>query len=122
MLMDIANAAADTSLDIHFSIYVTCLCDPSAVPPIPNSEVNIYRPSVTKMLHGLLTPPAELAVDADEKASVKLEWVGLGGGVGVCVSGPEGLIRETQNAVAKIGAVRGVQVGGIGLHTELFAL
>lgn len=127
MLMDIANAASESSLDIHFSIYVTCLCDPEAVPPIPNSDVNIYRPSVSKMLRELLTPPAEAtADDVSEKAArgsePKLEWVGLGGGVGVCVSGPEGLVRETQNAVAKMGTLRGVQLGGVGLHTELFAL
>ncbi|KAI0691823.1 iron reductase [Cytidiella melzeri] len=121
MLMDIANASAGSSLDIHFSIYVTCLCNPEAVPAIPNSEVNIYRPSVGKMLRELVTAPAR--GDAGEKVSeAKLEWVGLGGGVGVCASGPEGLIRETQNAVAKMGALRGVQLGGIGLHTELFAL
>jgi ferric-chelate reductase len=123
MLMDIANAAAGSSLDIHFSIYVTCLCDPEAVPPIPNSDVNIYRPSVSKMLRELLTPPTG---DVSEKAArgsePKLEWVGLGGGVGVCVSGPEGLVRETQNAVAMVGTLRGVQLGGVGLHTELFAL
>ena len=115
MLMDIANAVAGTSLDLHVSIYVTCLCNPEAVPPIPNSEVTIYRPSVGQLLTELVTPPAE---DAPEK----LAWAGTGGGVAVCASGPELLLRETQNAVARIGLTRGMELGGIGLHTELFTL
>ncbi|KAI6145652.1 hypothetical protein BKA82DRAFT_4167498, partial [Pisolithus tinctorius] len=43
MLTDIADLAAGTSLDIHFSI-VTCLCDPEAVPFIPNCDVKLDRP------------------------------------------------------------------------------
>ena len=52
----------------------------------------------------------------------KLDWVGLEGGVGVCVSGPEGLIRETGNAVSLLGLRGGGGVGKIGIHTELFAM
>lgn len=127
MLMDIANAVAGTSLDLHISIYVTCLCNPEAVPPIPNSDIGIYRPSVFKLLNELVTPPEGVVIDeATEKPmksiSTKLEWVGLGGGVGVCASGPESLIRETQNATARMGITQGVKLGGIGLHTELFAM
>ena len=61
-------------------------------------------------------------MDEDAKEGAKLAWVGLGGGVGVCASGPEALVRETQNAVARMGAARGVALGGIGLHTELFSV
>lgn len=60
--------------------------------------------------------------DPEKPLKSKLPWVGLGGGVAVCASGPESLIREAQNAVAKMGVVRGREVGGVGLHTELFAL
>ena len=60
MLMDIANTVAPSqSLDLHISIFVTCLCDPSAVPPIPNSDVTVFRPSVTELLRELVTPPDE---------------------------------------------------------------
>ena len=51
-----------------------------------------------------------------------------GGRLAVCASGPETLIRETQNAVAWLGARRGLDKGGeggegvVGLHTELYAL
>ena len=80
------------------------------------------------MLRELVTPPADISLDESSEKGVKhgqdekLQWVGLGGGVGVCASGPEGLIRETQNAVAMIGTLKGIQLGGVGLHTELFAI
>ncbi|KAK7676992.1 hypothetical protein QCA50_020021 [Cerrena zonata] len=147
MLMEIANiVATSSSLDLHISIYVTCLCDPSAVPPIPNSDVTVFRPSVTTLLQELVSPPESLPSqarlsalsthssdshsneddDAEEDLEKcmksKLQWVGLGGGVAVCASGPESLIRESQNAVAKMGVMRGVELGGVALHTELFAL
>jgi len=130
MLMDIANTAAGTSLDLHISVFVTCMCNPEAIPPIPNSDVTIIRPSVHGLLKDLLTPPSSknpsinIEEGAGEKSSesLKLNWVGLGGGVAVCASGPETLIREAHNAVARIGTKRGVELGGIALHTELFSL
>ena len=130
MLMDIANTAAGTSLDLHISVFVTCMCNPEAIPPIPNSDVTIIRPSVHGLLKDLLTPPSSKnpSIDIEEGAgeksseSLKLNWVGLGGGVAVCASGPETLIREAHNAVARIGTKRGVELGGIALHTELFSL
>lgn len=135
MLMDIANTVADTSLDLHISIFVTCLCSPEDVPPIPNSDVTILRPSVSALLRDLVTPSASMSSSAstsiaDDKLSSeeqgevqpKLDWVGLGGGVAVCAAGPESLTREAQNAVARLGLTRGIELGGIGIHTELFAL
>ncbi|KAI0365850.1 iron reductase [Pilatotrama ljubarskyi] len=142
MLMDIANTVAGTSLDLHVSIFVTCLCNPEAVPPIPNSDVVVTRPSVTALLRDLVTPPSRPhKIDVDSKSmdsepeeglgsadvekpsvSAKLNWVGLGGGVAVCAAGPESLTREAQNAVARISLTRGVELGGVGLHTELFAI
>lgn len=113
-----------TSLDLHISVYVTCLCNPDAVPPIDIMDLGKGRPSIFNVLHELVTPP-DVSVDATcEKPSLssRLQWAGLGGGVGVCASGPESLITETQNAVARMGVSRGVELGGIGLHTELFAL
>lgn len=131
MLMDIANTAAGTSLDLHISVFVTCICNPEAIPPIPNSEVTIIRPSVHTLLNDLLTPPgpnsSKNSIDIEdgvEKPAVtpKLNWVGLGGGVAVCVSGPETLTREAHNAVARVGMTKGLELGGIALHTELFSL
>jgi ferric-chelate reductase len=132
MLMDIANTAAGTSLDLHISVFVTCICNPEAIPPIPNSEVTIIRPSIHTLINDLLTQPGlgsskNASIDIEdgvEKSSVtpKLNWVGLGGGVGVCVSGPETLTREAHNAVARVGMTKGLQLGGIALHTELFSL
>ncbi|KAK0436227.1 iron reductase [Armillaria borealis] len=101
MLMDITNAAAPT-LDVHVSIYVTCLCNPDAVPPIPNSDVIFERPRFGKVLGDLVTP-------------------GEKGGVGVCVCGPESLVREASNAVASLGMMGSGELGRVGLHTELFS-
>ncbi|CAL1697507.1 unnamed protein product [Somion occarium] len=132
MLMEIANTVAGTSLDLHISIFLTCICNPFAIPPIPNSDVTIYRPSVSTLLKQLITPPPSSNTpsatsddpedDPEKRAKSKLQWVGLGGGVAVCASGPETLIRESQNAAAKLGVMRGVELGGVALHTELFAL
>ena len=142
-LTAIANtAAASSTLDLHISIFVTCICNPDAVPPIPNSDVTIFRPSVTSILRELTTPPsaacddaaslssltssaieqADMEVLAEKAVKCKLPWTGFGGGVAVCASGPETLIRESQNAVAKLGVMKGRELGGIALHTELFAL
>ncbi|EKM52899.1 uncharacterized protein PHACADRAFT_261585 [Phanerochaete carnosa HHB-10118-sp] len=146
-LRDLALACERTggALDLHVSVYVTCLCNPEAVPDVPNCDVSVFRPSVGRVLRALVTPPddSELArtascekkdADADSNSDAdsevtqehclagKLNWVGLGGGVGVVASGPESLICETQNAVARLGITQGTKLGGIGLHTELFAL
>ena len=117
MLMDIAAVVAECpSLDLHVSIFITCLCDPEAVPSIPNSVVTMERPSVRQLLDYMVTPPAE---DAAEE----LGWFGLGGGLGICASGPSELTREAANAVAKLSLSRGAkEIGGIGLHTETFVL
>ncbi|KAI6042176.1 iron reductase [Pisolithus marmoratus] len=68
MLADIATLAAGSSVEIHFSIFVTCLCDPEAVPFIPNCDVKLERPSVYMLLRettGLSPPPS----DAEEEES-----------------------------------------------------
>jgi len=123
MLIDLANTVAGTSLDLHISIFVTCLCKPEEVPPIPNTEVSILRPSVGSLLQGLVIPPSDIEKDdSDSALASRLNWVGLGGGVAVCAAGPESLTTETRNAAAKLAITRGMELGGIGLHTELFAI
>lgn len=121
MLMDIANAAAGSSLDLHISIFVTCLCDPEAVPPIPNSITTIVRPDVHRLLeHVLSPPPADGDVEGESRSAAQA--VTDRGGVGVCASGPESLTRESANAVARLAPSHAKSVGGIGLHTEVFSL
>ena len=149
--MDIATVAASPSsgLELHISVYVTCLCNLEAIPPIPNCDVSIIRPSVYRVLMDLMTPPArsssssssspsssppvdkrEDEVVTDEDADVeldhpsnKLTWIGAGGGLAVCASGPEGLTREAANAVARLKLTKvGWEAGPVGLHTEVFAL
>ena len=116
--MDIAAVAEGSSLDLHFTIFVTCLCDPEAVPPIPNCDVTMdsERPSAHQLLNDMIAPPVDGAAD-------RLRWVGLGGGLGVCASGPSELTREVSNAVAKLSlGTSADEIGGIALHTEIFVL
>ena len=124
MLMDIAHAAAEeSSLDLHISIFVTCLCDAPALPAIPNSTVTTTRPDVYQLLTRILSPAlVEDDVEDESKRKVGDERVVCQGGVGVCASGPESLTREAANAVARAGPVHGRRVGGIALHTEMFSL
>jgi len=124
MLIDIATAAANSTIDLHFSIFVTCLCDPEAVPHIPNSIVTLARPSIQNLLKDFISlPPSSEGEDSVEirfDESQKLH--SFGGGVAVCASGPETLTREVQNAVAGLGLTMNMNTGGITLHTELFTL
>jgi ferric-chelate reductase len=105
-LSEIATAALeDSSLSLHIKFFVTCLCDPEAAPVIPNSEVMTIRPSI----HDLLVP----LIDG-EHASTE--------GLAVASSGPESLVNETRNAVAKVGPSKLAALGGVALHTEAFSL
>jgi ferric-chelate reductase len=116
--MDITNAAAGSSLDLHISIFVTCLCDPEAVPPIPNSITTLVRPDVHRLLEHVLSPPP--ADGGESRGAVQV--VTSRGGVGVCASGPESLTRQAANAVARLAPLHAKSVGGIALHTEVFSL
>jgi len=124
--MDIAKLAAQSSntdnpLEIHMTIYVTCLCNPDAVPPIPNCDFIVERPSVHRLLIDSTTPESGLE-KVDDVPSLK-SFVGGDGGLAVCASGPESLIRETSNAVARMQLLgQASRLGGIGLHTEVFAM
>ncbi|KAG1762575.1 iron reductase [Suillus occidentalis] len=124
MLTDIATAASNSSIDLHISIFVTCLCDPEAVPHIPNSIVTLSRPSIKDLLKDFisLSPSSEMADSVEIRFDRSEKSHGLGGGVAVCASGPESLTREAQNAVARLGLTSSMDVGGIALHTELFTL
>ncbi|KAG1729971.1 iron reductase [Suillus paluster] len=124
MLVDIATAASDNSIDLHISIFVTCLCNPEAVPHIPNSIVTLSRPSVQGLLKDFisLSPTSEKEGSIEPRIDESQEWRSSGGGVAVCASGPESLTREARNAVARLGLTMNMDVGGIALHTELFTL
>jgi len=99
-------SAEGSGVELTFKFFVTCLCDPEAVPPIPNTIVEVGKPSLTTLLEPLLD----------------VTRTGLAGGVGVAASGPESLTTSARNTVAWVGPSKASQVGGINLHTELFAL
>lgn len=123
MLADIANVAVNSSIDLHISIFVTCLCDAEAVPLIPNCDVTMTRPSVFQLLQDLTSSIRSVEEKgAEDQNPGRIEPSGYMGGVGVCASGPTSLTTEAQNAVARIGVLRGVELGGVAIHVEQFTL
>ncbi|KAF8648963.1 hypothetical protein AX16_006077 [Volvariella volvacea WC 439] len=171
ILTQIAETAElSSSLDLCIIAYVTCMCNPDAIPQIPNQDVRLGRPSVHALLQDMITPPSVIKlnpipnpsansstsallqvltrieddfetssdagtdddvvvtssrdmIDAEHgRANDKLRWVGLGGGLAVCVSGPESLTVEASNTAVKLSLARGVEIGGVGLHTEVFSI
>jgi len=118
MLIAIANVAAQSTLDLHISIFVTCLCDPEAVPVIPNCDVKLERPSAYSLLCEVTANSPGSSLESAKGNTSPVH----GGGVAVCASGPVSLTRETQNAVAKLGATKAMELGGISVHVESFTL
>ncbi|KAF7980532.1 hypothetical protein HWV62_37663 [Athelia sp. TMB] len=112
MLMDIATAAQNSSIEVHISVYVTCLCDPDTISPIPNCHITVGRPSVSALIDDLMVSSApsssSSAVDVESKGKSggHQEASSGSGSVAVCASGPESLTREAQNAVARVGPRR----------------
>lgn len=104
--MAIAQAAQGSSIEVTFKFFVTCLCDPEAIPPIPNSTVEVTKPSISELMSPMLEATRS----------------GHAGGVGIAASGPESLTRMAQNTIARIRPTTAASVGGVEIHTELFAL
>jgi ferric-chelate reductase len=123
MLLDIAEMAAGSSLDLNITIFLSCLCHPETVPPIPESirVVTDTRPDVHHLLARMLSPTPEVNDVDDESGEMDKHVVGQGG-VGMCASGPDSLTREAANAVARLAPMHAKRVGGIALHTEVFSL
>jgi len=111
-LQDIATMAANSSIDLNISIFVTCLCDPEAVPRIPNSIVTVGKPTVQKIIQPVLN------CDDVEKGVSS----GVGGGLAVAVSGPESLSTEARNAIASMTMSQRRRFGKVDIHTEVFAV
>ncbi|KAG1893718.1 uncharacterized protein F5891DRAFT_1258322 [Suillus fuscotomentosus] len=88
---DIATAASNNPIDLHISIFVICLCDPEAVPHIPNSIITLLRLSIQDLLKDSISLPSSsekedlIEIRCDESQKM----MGLGGGVAVCASGSE---------------------------------
>jgi ferric-chelate reductase len=92
---------------------VTCLCNPNDLLAIRNSTTEEAKPSIET----LLAPMLENRSDAEKGALGSTT-----GGIAVAASGPESLICQARNAVAMVGPSAAVRVGGLQVHTELFAL
>ena len=150
-IVNVAASSTTTAcpIDVHISIYVTSYGGRAdRVPPIPNCTSTAFRPSIFRLLADLTTPlekqvsasriaashPAEAdrseecrtLIDSENAFDPRAQRVGLvedGGGLGVCVSGPEDLVQDTSNAIAWLNLHgRALQWANIGLHTESFTL
>ncbi|CAE6495235.1 unnamed protein product [Rhizoctonia solani] len=113
ILAQLAETCHGTSLSISFHFYVTCLCNPDELLPIRNSTIEESKPDI----EGLLAP----LLGWDEEKG-EGEGIATLGGIAVAASGPESLICQARNAVAKVGPGAARRVGGVQIHTELFAL
>ncbi|CAE6454091.1 unnamed protein product [Rhizoctonia solani] len=111
ILAQLAETCHGASLSISFHFYVTCLCNPDELLPIRNSTIEESKPDIESLLAPLL--------GRDEE---KGEGIATLGGIAVAASGPESLICQARNAVAKVGPSAARRVGGVQIHTELFAL
>jgi len=120
MLIEIARAAKGSSIDLHISIYVTCLCNPEAVPNIPNCDVSVERPTVHRLLNDFVSSAGR--PEFEESGKGKSKGIGGEGGLAVCVAGPEAMTRETKNGVARLTMSRGMELGRVACHTELYSL
>jgi len=126
-LTEIARTAATpgSNLDRHISVFVTCLCNPEAVPSIPNMVVSIEKPNLHVLLDEFISPPQSRqssVEDLEVKKGAEAPWSGEGGGVTVCSAGPENFTRESHNAVARISLTKSRRVGGISIHAETYAM
>ncbi|KAK7468573.1 ferric-chelate reductase Frp1 [Stygiomarasmius scandens] len=53
----------------------------------------------------------------------RLPNIPLGGGIGICASGPESLTREVNNATSRLTITNGMGgLGRVGVHTEIFKI
>ncbi|KAK6981550.1 iron reductase [Favolaschia claudopus] len=146
-----SNSPPTSPLELHIQIHVTCLCDPLAVPAIPNCVVveGEGRPEVRGVLGALIRGSsssfgsAKYGGDAEEggekrSASVSEEDMattgekaamgskeGEGAGEGettaVFAAGPASLVREAGNAVVAEN-LRGGGGGGVRFCAEVFTI
>ncbi|KZV60449.1 hypothetical protein PENSPDRAFT_594068 [Peniophora sp. CONT] len=73
-LHNILTAASHPSanLDVHLSVFVTCLCNPSAVPALPNSAVSVARPVLHSLLREFISPSSSSSSPEDVESQEDL--------------------------------------------------
>ncbi|EJD05206.1 uncharacterized protein FOMMEDRAFT_145758 [Fomitiporia mediterranea MF3/22] len=125
LLSTIASRAGEpeSSLDLHISVYVTCLCNPEDVPPIPNCDVLLEKPSIGRVVEGFVSPSVPMydneSHDSNEKEKTtkgNSVWSSLA----ICAAGPESLTAEAKNAAARL-ALRS-STRKVECHTETYFL
>ncbi|KAI5998357.1 hypothetical protein F5J12DRAFT_849863 [Pisolithus orientalis] len=114
MLTEIVILATGTAFDIHFSIFVTCLSTSNwTVLPL----YTLFCETT-----GLSRPSSLESAEMEGDKPFSAVQPHAGGGIVVCASGPESLVVETRNAVARLGVGNALKLGGVVVHVESFAL
>jgi ferric-chelate reductase len=92
--------------------------DIEAIPRTPLSArpTNLKPPSTPTPSS---TPSSEPTLP---RISEKLPWHGFGGGIGVAVAGPDGMMREASQAVMMLRMGNGLKVGGVGFVGECYSV
>lgn len=113
--------ATRLEVELTYSLYLTnppfpLPSTPAALPE--HTTLSPYRPEVAQLVREVL-PSAGLSLEDGSAAAAKST---SGGGLAVVAAGPEGLVREAQNAVASIGVTASVTAGGVGFHAEVYCL
>lgn len=109
-------AAPESTLDLHISVYVTCLCRPEDIPPIPNCDVLVERPTVQRLLDNFVSQTGTARDEESSKPKGSADW----SSVAICAGGPENLTAEAKNAAARL-ALRN-PTRRVECHTEAYFL
>ncbi|GAA5913972.1 ferric reductase family protein [Sporobolomyces salmoneus] len=113
---------SETSLDLSIYLHVTSTPNLPSMSPVPNSYLSSTRPnssaylsrSISTLLYSLSNPDSSAT-------SIAMSTVPNGGGLGVGVCGPQGLVPGMREAISQVPKERALKVGGIVLHEETFA-
>jgi hypothetical protein len=98
-LSSLSNRLIDQGIDLHITVYVTCLCDPEAIPDVANMDVILKgcRPEVGPVVKGMMG----------------------GQNLAVLAAGPRSLTREVGNTVASLSLTQGTEIG---FHGEAYEI
>ena len=131
-----SGGTSDVSVSVHVTIYVTCLCDPESIPPIPNCDIIVQKPKIYSMLDTLLTFEQLSSSSSSEIGDPEVAEKGVtpvdrdnevggandddDGSLAVCSAGPESMAREVRNAVARLALRRPTR--RTECHTEVYSI
>ncbi|KAK1924119.1 putative ferric reductase transmembrane component [Papiliotrema laurentii] len=109
--------AKTNHIDLAYRLYLSQPPSPlPCLPPslAPFSTLSPFRPEVSQLVQELLPSDHHGPEAAGENAHSP--------GMAVIACGPEGIVMEARNAVARLGVEERVRAGGVEFHGECYAL